>query len=349
MIPYGIISDTHNHNWSAFATESDKGLNSRLMTTLAETMRCAAEVKKLGGNTMYHCGDLFHVRGSIAPSVLNPTLDCYKAIIDSGVHIIINAGNHDLEGKSADRISSAITALEGVGCTVINTPVYGMDDVVIIPWVQDIKELKAAIEYIAPTDRASCDLLLHAPIDGVIPGIPDHGLTAGWLQGLGYRRVFSGHYHNHKDLGGGVYSIGALTHLTWGDVGTKAGYLIVSDAGVDWRSTHAPQFVDISDIEDDDEIRMAVDGNFVRISLNSPKPGEVDGIRELLTSYGAKGVQVLATANPAAATARSGASVVSKGQTLDASISSYVSTQSFKNPTKVAVLCSEILAQVRAV
>src|SRR3569833_3315235 len=122
MKPYGVMSDTHNHGWSAFATVLPSGVNSRLQIILDETWRCAQEIKKAGGDTLYHGGDLFHVRGSIAPSVLNPTTDCYRAIIEDGIQVVIDAGNHDLEGKEAARVSSAITALEGVGCKVVNKP-----------------------------------------------------------------------------------------------------------------------------------------------------------------------------------------------------------------------------------
>ncbi|MEJ7806021.1 MAG: metallophosphoesterase, partial [Telluria sp.] len=274
--PFGVISDTHVHNWSAFATTLPNGVNSRLQAILDETTRCAAEVKAAGGNRMYHGGDLFHVRGSIAPSVLNPTMDCYREIIKSGVEIVINAGNHDLEGKEADRVGSAITALEGIGCRVVNGPNYGgFDEMVIIPWIPNLAKLKEAIEYVAPVDRPGCDLLLHAPIDGVIPGLPDHGLAAVYLAGLGYRRVFSGHYHHHKDLGGNVFSIGSLTAQTWSDVDKKSGFLIVTPAGVEWRASRAPSFVEIDDSTDPSEIPLIVDGNYVRVKINSNKASDV--------------------------------------------------------------------------
>src|SRR3569833_2574261 len=115
MKPYGVMSDTHNHGWSAFATVLPSGVNSRLQIILDETWRCAQEIKKAGGDTLYHGGDLFHVRGSIAPSVLNPTTDCYRAIIEDGIQVVIDAGNHDLEGKEAARVSSAGAAGGGGG------------------------------------------------------------------------------------------------------------------------------------------------------------------------------------------------------------------------------------------
>jgi len=345
------MSDTHNHNWSAFATTTPEGVNSRLRATLDETVRCAGAVVAAGGDTIYHGGDLFHVRGSIAPSVLNPTLDTYRALINGGMKIVINAGNHDLEGKEASRMSSAITALEGIGCTVINKPtihyVGAGSDMMVIPWIPNIAELKAAIETTPEAERADLDLLIHAPIDGVIPGLPDHGLDAGYLAALGYRRVFAGHYHNHKDLGGSVYSIGSLTHQTWSDIDAKAGFLVVTDEGVKWHATHAPSFVEIDASTKEDEVPLIVDGNYVRVKINSAKLSDVEAMRAYLMSVGAKGVVVLPDVK-VATVARTG-STLKAGSTLESSINDYINAQSYKEAGMVAALCQDILTTVRSV
>lgn len=358
MKPFGIISDTHHHNWSAFATMTPSGVNSRLWQILDETYRCADEVQKAGGDTIYHGGDLFHVRGSIAPSVLVPTLDVYKSIIERGVKIIINAGNHDLEGKEADRVSSAITALEGIGCTVINRPdILRFDPAAgngpgmyVIPWIPDIAELKSFLdEVLSPSERKDLDVLLHAPIDGVISGLPDHGLTDAYLAGLGYRRVFAGHYHHHKDFGNGVYSIGSLTPQTWSDIGAKSGFLIVSDAGVKWFASHAPSFVEINGATDPDEIPLIVDGNYVRVTINSSKAADVEAMRSFLTDCGAKGVVVLQDTKAVPVTARAGGVTLKAGATLEQSIGDFIAAQAFKRQADLAKLCGEILTNVRSV
>lgn len=348
MKAFGLISDSHHHLWSAFATTLPGGVNSRLQGILDETKRCAAEVKAAGGDTLYHGGDLFHVRGSIAPSVLNPTMDCYREIIESGVQIVINAGNHDLEGKEATRVSSAITALEGIGCKVINQPNYGhFDHMVIIPWIPNIAQLKEAIEYVLPVDREGCDLLLHAPIDGVIPGLPDHGLDAGYLAGLGYRRVFAGHYHHHKDLGGNIYSIGSLTPQTWSDIGAKSGFLIVTDDGVKWHASHSPSFVEINSGTDPDEIPLIVDGNYVRVTITSSKSADVEAMRSYLTDCGAKGVIVLADTKAVPVT-RAGGATLKAGATLETSIGDFIASNAFKRQADLAMLCQDILTNVRS-
>jgi len=104
----GLISDTHNHNWSVFSSTLPTGVNSRLQHILDETWRAAVTVKERGGDTIIHTGDIFHVRGSVAPSVLNPTVELYGRIYnDLGLNIYLLAGNHDLEGNNSSTLGNA--------------------------------------------------------------------------------------------------------------------------------------------------------------------------------------------------------------------------------------------------
>ncbi len=72
MKPYGLISDCHFFNWSAFSSVDADGRNTRLMGLLNEVKRCAQEVLAAGGDTIYIAGDVFHVRGNIAPYRVEP-------------------------------------------------------------------------------------------------------------------------------------------------------------------------------------------------------------------------------------------------------------------------------------
>lgn len=355
MKPYGIISDTHNHGWSAFASVNEHGINTRLQYTLDETYRAGMAVLEAGGDTLYHGGDLFHVRGSIAPSVLNPTKDLYKKLIAKGLKIVLLTGNHDLEGRDTTRIGSAVTALEDVGCKVVSTNLSGLiadGNVIMVPWIQDIDELKSAIETAARSDVKGCDdldLIIHAPVDGVIPGLPDHGLSYKWLGEVGFRRVFSGHYHHHKDFGNGVYSIGALTHLNWGDVGSKAGFLIVSDEGVKWHASRAPSFVEIDGSTDPDEIPLIVDGAYVRAKLNTSKQHEIEAMRQHLLDCGALGVVILSQKEAPTAGTRTGAAAASvkAGASIETSVADFIKSGTFANPEKVTAAALAVLAEAR--
>lgn len=332
---YGLISDPHAHKWSMYSSVNTDGVNSRLRIILDEMARAATTLQSLGGNTLVIAGDIFHVRGAIDPEVLNPTQDVFRQIMDMGVHIEMIPGNHDLAGKETTALGSSIQTLsetfsaEG-SIRVFNTPtLLGKTSQTpgraFLPWCPDTNRLINQAEDLAAEAAKSglenYDLFIHAGIDGVLPNMPDHGLSAERLAKLGFRHVFAGHYHNHKDLGGGVFSIGATTHQTWGDVNTRAGFLIIEDDGtVRHYDSHAPKFVDISGL-DEDEMQMQADGNYVRFRGASMKGEEVKELREWLFSIGAKGVsiEVARTATAARATSPS-----SSGKSLGESVMSFI-------------------------
>jgi DNA repair exonuclease SbcCD nuclease subunit len=361
-MPYLLISDTHHHGWSAFSHTLPNGVNSRNQIILDETYRQAKEAKdRWGIDTIIHAGDLFHVRGSIATSVLNPVLETYRRIVDDlGMRVYILAGNHDMEGKDSGVMTNAVEAMRGIDTTPISQTTIvrasnGLGDrVVLVPWFSSVVILREEIERI----RASLltpewklggpkehDLVLHAPLNGVIKGIPDHGLDPEWLAGLGFRRVFCGHYHNHKSFDGGVFSIGALTHQTWGDVGSKAGALIVGDEFVEWRASRAPSFVDISADDDPDELALRVDGNYVRAKIEVESESEVPRLRQDLLNMGAAGATILPISKRSAVS-RTGATVKT-GASVAHSIHDFVRSKKYAQEEKVLKMCDEVLATAK--
>ena len=263
--PYGIIADAHLHNWQAFAVMQSDGMNSRLTALLAEITRAAIALRKAGGDTLYIAGDVFHVRGSVAPSVLNPVIALIKKLVSLGIKIRIIAGNHDLEGKHSERLGSAVTALEDVGALVCHlTGTFHEDKVIMIPWFDKLDDLRAQATKINESgDFGDYDLIIHAPLNGVITGLPDHGLSTAEIAQWGFKRVFAGHHHNHADTGSGVYSIGAIAHHTWSDVGSKAGFVIVGDEVAHVESS-LPKFIDVYPNMTEDEVAAIAPGNFLR-------------------------------------------------------------------------------------
>jgi DNA repair exonuclease SbcCD nuclease subunit len=354
MSCFGLMADLHLHAWSAFSTTLPDGMNSRLDGLLTEIDRCAREVATRGGKVIVLAGDIFHVRGSVAPSVLNPTIDCLRGLHrDYGIEFIIMPGNHDLEGRHSERLGSAVTALEGKGVTVANEGVIDEgNNFILVPWVENIAALKEKLTRIAdgyvPEQRAGADLILHAPIDGVIEGLPFHGLSPEWLASLGFHRVYSGHYHNHKVMAEGkVVSIGALAHHTWSDVGSRAGYLIVSlESGeFGWRKSHLPEFVDLSRLTElePDEVPLMVDGNYVRVKVAADKMKLVEQAKKELLAMGARAV--LVQAEPAAP-AREGREVatIKSGASLEQSVVDFVKGMKHEREEEVAKAAIDVLA-----
>lgn len=342
--PRAILSDQHCHEWSAFASKATSGVNSRLQLILDDMRRAAQELLAAGGRQMVFAGDLFHTRGSIAPSVFNPTHDTVAEITRMGVEIIAIPGNHDLESKESERLGSAITTLEEIaGFRVIQGPTM-VDDMILVPWMSSVAALRDAIKAFSAPARAACELIIHAPVNGVLIGVPDHGFDAGELADFGFRRVFSGHYHNHKDLGRGVYSIGATTHQTWSDIGTKAGFLLVNEDRVDFRASQAPKFIEIDETTPEEELPLIVDGNYVRVRLPSVTAAEERTLRDTLRDLGALGV-IINAARKTESARPSG--TIAAGASLNKSTADFVKTLGSPREPWLLALCDDILNEAK--
>lgn len=355
MKPFGICSDVHLHNWSQFATTTADGLNSRLANILDDLYNAGMKVKANGGKTLYIAGDLFHVRGSVSPTVLNPAIDLFRKLTNEhALTIRVLTGNHDLESRDSEAMSSACEALRTInGVIVVSEPkLFGDEKVAMIPWYDSMDRVRAEIESIV-TELSGAEhewtLILHVPVNGVIAGLPDHGFWAAELAKHGFKRVFCGHYHNHKSFESGkVYSVGALTHQTWNDVNTKAGYSIVNDEGVFFYESKAPKFIDYDSSWDVAEAADKCAGNFVRVRLGSASDEEVTMIRDHVMALDAVGCVVQAIPVPkTAATTR--AVSVSSAPTIRQSIEEWVTHNIGLHKEEVSKLCEEIMNEVEAV
>lgn len=344
---YAVISDCHLHNWQAFSATGEDGINTRLQYLLDEVYRCAAYLfANHQGRTIVITGDVFHVRGSVAPSVFNPVRDMLRDLKKQGFEVYILAGNHDLEHKTSDTIGNAVQMLSDVA-TIVSAPTrFDSQGFVMVPWIESIDELKTELEGRSRTSLdPPFDLFLHAPIDGVIKGLPDHGLSADWLAALGFKRVFSGHYHHHKDFGNGVYSVGALAHHTWSDVGTKAGFLIVTDEEVKWYASHAPSFIDLTEADSKPEMELLADQNYVRAKVEEATTKSVEEMRSWLTKCGAKGVLIQSIKKPVSAREGVVSASVKGGASLEVSIAEFIAGKSFENVDALQLECQGILAE----
>lgn len=352
--PYALISDTHFHCWDQFSTINSDGINSRLQVILDEIKRAAEVLKEHGGDTLIHAGDWFHVRGRLEPAVLNPVLGLFEEIYRDGISVVGICGNHDLASKDSKWLTNAAHALTGVGVEMCNETNRLRDDhdfkITLIPWHHSTDSLKDEIIRLAHElgeDAAKHDLIIHAPVDGVIDGLPDHGLTDEWLAKAGFKRVFSGHYHNFKDFGNGVYSIGATTHQTWSDIDSKAGFLLVYPDKVVRHASHAPSFVEIEGDMTEEEL-LIIDGNYVRAKIGKATQSQVNELRAELMTRGAKGVLLQAVVDKTAAGERE--SVVEHSAVrLEESIGAFIKHRSFTNPAELQQHCEDILSRVEAV
>lgn len=340
---YGIISDPHFHAWDAFSTVSLNGINSRLDTQLLVAHKAMLHMETEGCSVVYFAGDMFHIRGKLTPSVLNPVSDLFSHW-SKRLSIRVIPGNHDLEGRECRELTNSTQILVSSGCEVITEPIIFNDhgrDVFMVPWNPDIESLQSDLDDVAIAYRDKMDVFIHAPVNGVIMNIPDHGLYASYLKSLGYANVFAGHYHNNKNFGDGVYSIGALTHQTWSDVGTRAGYIINDNGIITHHETQAPKFIDYDLTWDEAQAAIECKGNYVRIVGEIDNP---DAIREhLMKEHESAGVLVNAIPTHKAVVARTG-STVKSGASIQTSISDYIDNSFTGDDSEIEAIKRESIA-----
>lgn len=349
MKPYALLSDIHCHDWSAFATVEEDGVNSRLRIILNELLRAASSLLGRGGDTMILAGDLFHVRGSVKPSVMNPVFETFQKISNMGITVYSIAGNHDLEGSDADTLGNAMQTLGAIeDFYPITEPtrvsIYSAEaTLLLLPWYSKLNRLREEMANVVAPERGKFDLIIHAPVNGVVKGIPDIGLTPEELAALKYKRVFAGHFHNHVEFPGRVWSVGATTHQTWNDPGSLAGFVMVYPDRVEHIPTIAPHFVDLTKPEHISP--TVVKGNYVRLKLTEVSEADIKAYRDELVSMGALAVSIIATKK----TAATRASKIKSGSSLEESVAVYIDKDAiYSDKAALQAEAASILMEVRS-
>ncbi|SCW95815.1 metallophosphoesterase [Ancylobacter rudongensis] len=358
---YGVVSDIHCHAWSLFSRINPDGVNSRLRITLNELERAATVVLANGGRTLVIPGDILHTRGTIDPEVLNPLRKTIEGILDDGVSIYAIPGNHDLKSEDSQELSSAIQNLAQISIEGAQFKIFNRVDVIavegqrlgFVPWRNRREDLLKDLETLAKQCQkpAETDVFIHAGIEGVLPNMPASGLTDKILGDFGFRHVFAGHYHNHKVMQHGVISVGATTHHNWGDVGSRAGFLLVggSAGAVTFQDTHAPKFVDVSGMSEED-IQLGCDGNYVRFRGPQMTQQQITELREQFKDWGALGTSI--EVPRAIATARAGAprtAGVSLATSVQLFVDASASIPAHVDRARVKERAAEVLAASQAV
>lgn len=355
--PYLLMADLHCHAWSQFATTKADGMNSRLDIILNEADRAIATLHASGGSRVVLAGDLFHVRGSIVPEVFNPTHALIKRYADRGIEFVALPGNHDLAGKETDELGNAIQTLGALPrFKVVNDWWEISEDghrIITLCWQSTPDRLRTKVAEIQDelkkdrADISNFDLVIHAGIDGVLTGVPEHGLTASEIAGWGFKRVFAGHYHNHKVMENGkVVSIGALTHQTWGDIGSKAGFLLVYPDRIEYSASHAPNFVELTEDDDPTEYPLIVDRNYVRVRGMKLTDAEINTLRKELLDMGALGVTFQVARQVVTAHTNG---EVAKATTLGESVAKYIDGLELEDKAPLKAVCADILATAQAI
>lgn len=369
---YGLCADVHAHNWSQFSSLVDAydfapdKVNNRLKGIMDEFDRLCAATSKVKGKRVYIAGDLFHVRGNLKTSVINYVAVRMRASArNNRIQVVIMPGNHDLEDSEVTWFGNAAMMMDDIGdhdvedqwIRVVQEPTFFEDDMVaIVPWQNTRHGLARAIDEIATSivddyghSIFNVDLHLHTGINGVLVGMPDHGWSSHELADFGFRRVFCGHYHQHKVFNipsdvteeTPVVSIGSLTHQTWSDVGTTSGWLIVTNDSFYHSESVQPKFMDFDGFDD----LKKYSGNYVRVRGLELEESEIKTLRDALEDVGVKGVVIQAVSKSKIVT-RSGRSA-SKAVRMETSVSDWIEENDPDNKEDVLREALDVLSEVR--
>lgn len=90
------FSDTHFHDFTAYAKINDDGINSRLQEQINFLDFLQNVLDKEKPDVVLFTGDLLHTKGLVKPSVLVPILKRFKYMLSDYKTLMI-PGNHDME------------------------------------------------------------------------------------------------------------------------------------------------------------------------------------------------------------------------------------------------------------
>lgn len=346
-----IISDTHHHAWTHFAHTVEDGRNSRNEIIIEETRKAAHVLKEKGGNTIIHAGDIFHTRGKLQPSILNPVIELYEELVAEGFDIHVIPGNHDMEANSSGRYTNAVTALRGIGVKIYERTTYSEElNILFIPWLPKVQDYRDALADFEESGSGTYDVVTHSPLNGVIEGLPNNGLSAEELFEYGdMRTFFTGHYHNHKCYDDDaadqqVVSIGALTHQNFGDIKSLAGYLIYDKDREEFEhfETDAPKFKHFdTDLHDFDEYDFR--NAYVRVKTDFTDDKDLRELKKMIEDEGACGV-ILMPVKKASTVERT--EVTTSHMSMQASVVEFIGLKDIENKEDVTAKALDVLSQV---
>lgn len=304
-----IFSDLHAHNFkygSKRITTETGIFNSRLLDTLSVLDEIKDYALAHGITTILFGGDLFHRRQTYNTDVFNLVFDKLKEFSDLGLSLLMIPGNHDYADRAG--LIHALQPFEAIeNILVMDYPekIYCWNDLVIhpVPYTPDLDQAQTALlrsGAFADENPGQPNILLaHLGMQGARVGsdyilVSDSDIRVADVPHQSFTACFFGHYHEHQQLFGNGWFIGATHEHNWGDVGGKRGFLhakVYTDR-VDFKQveTQAPKFLvlheellgDPTCHSAEDFGSLPRDKDFVRVMVDSATPGAARRIRKEL-------------------------------------------------------------------
>lgn len=241
-------------------------------------------IKYLNDNNIksfLHGGDFFDNRTHMHIEDLNYVVYEFSSLLaESGIHMHIVAGNHDVCYRNTNNTNSLIFPESNVTTYVDDVKLVqiGFQKFLMVPWINHENETRILSAIKNCDDKANTIILGHFEIAGALmyPGSRcEHGLDTSVF--IGFQEVWSGHFHQ-TSITGNIRYLGSAFELTWQDYNQWRGFYVY-DTETRVLTPVANEYQLFFEIEydynslkmlaDDHELSSQIKGRFVRLVVNT--------------------------------------------------------------------------------
>ena len=304
-----VLSDTHFHPFTEFATFDEHGRNERLVGDVGifDTITAYALEHKI--KYVVHGGDLLHKPGMVPTEAYALVAAALRRMSDAGITFIGNDGNHDHADRagtihSLQALASGglaeISGIEGYGYRFLSTK--NSLCVVLFSYCEDpnilLKRVQLARKTLGKSARDALAIFHHgfkgARVGTLLEKVIREPVNGNELEGM-FRRVFSGHYHTAQPILGltnGDYIASPQEH-TRSDIellSQPKGFIVYDfeDNSFERVPVNRPRFTKVTS---EHAPTLEVKGNYVDCGYHRGENSEQ--LRKDLLEAGAAGVRMV--------------------------------------------------------
>jgi DNA repair exonuclease SbcCD nuclease subunit len=314
-----VLSDTHFHPFTEFATFDEHGRNERLVgdVGILDTITAYALEHKI--KHVVHGGDLLHKPGMVPTEAYALVAAALRRMRDAGITFIGNDGNHDhadragtvhsLQALASGGLAEIVgdCTLEGSpspdeGCRILYTRKTYQQPVVLFSYCEDPKVLLKRVRNVkkAMGDGTTEALAIFhhgfkgARVGTLLEKVIREPVEGGELEGI-FARILSGHFHTAQPILGltnGSY-IGSPQEHTRSDIellSQPKGFIVYDFQNNSFERVpvNRPRFTKVTSAH---APTLEVKGNYVDMTYHQGEDSE--RLRKELLEAGAAGVRTL--------------------------------------------------------
>lgn len=226
-------------------------------------------------------GDLFNTRGKVSTLVFNETFSVCKEFSESGIHLILVAGNHDDIDNSDEPQSSLRPLSEIFNVSVVEKCSTLMSNgnirIHCAPYSKNTQIIKDYISSIEKEEGVIDILVAHLGVSGATVGSKEYPMQDAYavsdLRPDFFKYVVLGHYHDRQVLPGTTNSFytGSPVPHTFGDTPDKGFYIVDTDKrwDIDFVPIPSPEFHTVDSSITDEELHRHLErGNYLRAQIS---------------------------------------------------------------------------------